>query len=188
MGKKCIIKERFVKKYRLPELDKTLTKNRMLNESRNIARCSKAGINVPTIYFVDMLNRKIYMQCISNSVQLKEVLRVIDDYTVANKGSKEYDELIEKICIELGEMLAKLHGSDIIHGDLTPSNILIKINDIKEDYDFNSGKNKILSSKVYEQAIGFMRVIDGDDVLDKTPIHPESYDDTIKLKIDVTKS
>ena len=42
-------------------------------------------------------------------------------------------------------------------------------------------KNKILSSKVYEQAIGFMRVIDGDDVLDKTPIHPESYDDTIKL-------
>lgn len=40
---------------------------------------------------------------------------------------------------------------------------------------------KILSSKVYEQAIGFMRVIDGDDVLDKTPIHPESYNDTIKL-------
>lgn len=42
-------------------------------------------------------------------------------------------------------------------------------------------KNKILSSKVYEQAIGFMRVIDGDDILDKTPIHPESYDSTIKL-------
>ena len=42
-------------------------------------------------------------------------------------------------------------------------------------------KKKILSSKVYEQAIGFMRVIDGDDILDKTPIHPESYDDTIKL-------
>ena len=40
---------------------------------------------------------------------------------------------------------------------------------------------KILSSKVYEQAIGFMRVIDGDDILDKTPIHPESYNDTIKL-------
>ncbi len=42
-------------------------------------------------------------------------------------------------------------------------------------------KKKILTSKVYEQAIGFMRVIDGEDVLDKTPIHPESYDDTIKL-------
>ena len=42
-------------------------------------------------------------------------------------------------------------------------------------------KKKILSSKVYEQAIGFMRVIDGDNILDKTPIHPESYDDAIKL-------
>ena len=42
-------------------------------------------------------------------------------------------------------------------------------------------KKKILSSKVYEQAIGFMRVIDGDDILDKTPIHPESYDEAIRL-------
>lgn len=42
-------------------------------------------------------------------------------------------------------------------------------------------KKKLVSSKVYEQSIGFMRVIDGENVLDKTPIHPESYDDTIKL-------
>ena len=42
-------------------------------------------------------------------------------------------------------------------------------------------KNKLLSEKVYEQAIGFMRVIDGDNVLDITPIHPESYDITINL-------
>lgn len=41
--------------------------------------------------------------------------------------------------------------------------------------------NKVLSSKVYEQAVGFMRIIDGDNVLDKTPIHPESYDDALKL-------
>jgi len=40
---------------------------------------------------------------------------------------------------------------------------------------------KILSSKVYEQSIGFMRVIDGDNVMDVTSIHPESYDITIKL-------
>ena len=40
---------------------------------------------------------------------------------------------------------------------------------------------KILPSKTYEQAIGFMRVIDGEDVLDKTSIHPESYDIATKL-------
>lgn len=42
-------------------------------------------------------------------------------------------------------------------------------------------KKKLVSPKVYEQSIGFMRVIDGENILDKTPIHPESYDDTIKL-------
>lgn len=36
-------------------------------------------------------------------------------------------------------------------------------------------KNKILSEKAYEQAIGFLRVFDGDNPLDKTSIHPESY-------------
>ena len=42
-------------------------------------------------------------------------------------------------------------------------------------------KNKILSDKAYEQSIGFMRVQDGINPLDKTSIHPESYDKTIKL-------
>ena len=42
-------------------------------------------------------------------------------------------------------------------------------------------KKKLLSDKVYEQSIGFMRVIDGDNVLDITPIHPESYNITLDL-------
>ena len=50
---------------------------------------------------------------------------------------------------------------------------------------FNSRKelidNKILSAKAYEQSIGFMRVLDGSNPLDKTSIHPESYDKTTKL-------
>lgn len=42
-------------------------------------------------------------------------------------------------------------------------------------------KNKILSDKVYEQAIGFLRIVDGDNILDITNIHPESYNITLKL-------
>ncbi len=41
--------------------------------------------------------------------------------------------------------------------------------------------NKILSAKAYEQSIGFMRVLDGSNLLDKTSIHPESYAKTTKL-------
>ena len=40
---------------------------------------------------------------------------------------------------------------------------------------------KILSDKTYEQAIGFLRVVDGTNPLDVTSIHPESYDITLKL-------
>ena len=40
---------------------------------------------------------------------------------------------------------------------------------------------KILSEKTFEQAIGFLRIIDGKNILDATGIHPESYNTTIKL-------
>lgn len=40
---------------------------------------------------------------------------------------------------------------------------------------------KILNDKIYEQSIGFMRVIDGTNPLDITNIHTESYDVVTKL-------
>ena len=40
---------------------------------------------------------------------------------------------------------------------------------------------KILSDKAYEQAIGFLRITDGSNILDSTGIHPESYDVAINL-------
>ncbi len=42
-------------------------------------------------------------------------------------------------------------------------------------------KLKGMTPKVYEQAIGFIRIVDGENPLDRTSIHPESYDATEKL-------
>ena len=42
-------------------------------------------------------------------------------------------------------------------------------------------KIKGMSDKVYEQSIGFLRIPDGTNPLDKTGIHPESYDITNNL-------
>ena len=42
-------------------------------------------------------------------------------------------------------------------------------------------KKKLLSDKSYEQAIGFLRITEGSNILDSTGIHPESYDVTMKL-------
>lgn len=38
-----------------------------------------------------------------------------------------------------------------------------------------------LGAKTYEQCIGFLRIIDGDEPLDRTPIHPERYEEVKKL-------
>ena len=40
---------------------------------------------------------------------------------------------------------------------------------------------KLLSDKVYEQAIGFLRITEGDNILDSTGIHPESYKVALNL-------
>ena len=42
-------------------------------------------------------------------------------------------------------------------------------------------KKKILSDKVYEQAIGFLRIAEGENILDQTAIHPESYGVALNL-------
>lgn len=58
-----------------------------------------------------------------------------------------------------------------------------KILDYKKNNKITSRNElkKILSPKAYEQSIGFLRVYDGNNVLDKTGIHPESYDATMKF-------
>ena len=45
-----------------------------------------------------------------------------------------------------------------------------------------------LGPKAYEQCAGFMRIVDGDNPLDATSVHPESYDATEKLlaKLELT--
>ena len=42
-------------------------------------------------------------------------------------------------------------------------------------------KIKGITPKVYEQAIGFIRILDGDNPLDRTGIHPETYKETETL-------
>lgn len=63
------------------------------------------------------------------------------------------------------------------------------------DYKKNKGKinsrkelEKLFSDKIYEQAVGFLRIVGGTNILDKTSIHPESYKivEEILTKYDLT--
>ena len=49
-------------------------------------------------------------------------------------------------------------------------------------------KKKLLTDKAYEQAIGFLRITEGSNVLDSTAIHPESYDIALNLLKDLNMS
>ena len=64
-----------------------------------------------------------------------------------------------------------------------------KLYDYKENNKITSRdeikKIKGISDKTYEQCIGFLRILDGSNPLDKTGIHPESYDITNNLLKDI---
>ena len=48
-----MVKYRFPKTYRHPTLDATLTKTRLSFEARALARCTRAGVTVPRVLWVD---------------------------------------------------------------------------------------------------------------------------------------
>ena len=115
-GKSIIIKERFSKSYRVPALDQRLTSRRMNQEVRSITRCLKNGIRVPEVYRVDNSHKLIYMEYIEHGTVLRELLdqpEVITDSSV-----------VTSIMKTVGASLAGLHNIDLIHGDLTTSNMI----------------------------------------------------------------
>ena len=66
---------------------------------------------------------------------------------------------------------------------LTKSNI-DKLVKYRDEYGKITGRDiisKLLSPKTYTQAVGFLRITGGNNVLDSTDIHPESYAVTLKL-------
>lgn len=124
-GTECLVKERFVKNYRLAELDKSLTKSRMKAEQKATKRCEDCGIKVPKIYNVDFNERKIYMEYFHKAVTAKEYIFKLQKLA-DTQG-------IDQLCKKIGSIIGKFHANNIIHGDLTTSNMLIDQKD--EDYD-----------------------------------------------------
>ncbi|XP_022119656.2 EKC/KEOPS complex subunit TP53RK [Pieris rapae] len=120
LGKPTLIKERFQKNYRHPDLDETITKERIKNEARSIVRCKTIGVKTPTLYLVDFDRRRIYMQHFENSITAKDFI-INTKKLETGDGSENLNILSKKI----GETVRKLHENSIIHGDLTTSNILL---------------------------------------------------------------
>ncbi|KAF9179721.1 TP53 regulating kinase [Haplosporangium sp. Z 767] len=115
--RQAIVKERFPKAYRHPTLDKKLTSRRVIQEARCLNRCQKALIDTPTVYMVDVENSLIYMEYIEGTS--------VRDYLVTEKG--QTPEAQAKVAAGIGRALGLMHNIDVIHGDLTTSNLLMRL-------------------------------------------------------------
>jgi N6-L-threonylcarbamoyladenine synthase/protein kinase Bud32 len=104
LGEKAVIKDRIPKGYRIPEIDDKIRKARCKEEAKLLSDAKRAGVKTPVLYDVDLQDKAITMEGIEG-VMLKEV---IDD----------------DLALRLGGEISKLHSADIIHGDITTSNIL----------------------------------------------------------------
>uniref|UniRef100_A0A8C1KXN7 non-specific serine/threonine protein kinase n=1 Tax=Cyprinus carpio TaxID=7962 RepID=A0A8C1KXN7_CYPCA len=118
LGRSVIIKERFPKLYRHPEVDEKLTRRRTTQEVRSILRCRRAGINAPVVYFVDYTTHCIFLEDIIHSVSVK-------DHIASAQASEQNPQHLQTLADKIGETLAQMHDEDVIHGDLTTSNMLL---------------------------------------------------------------
>ena len=108
-----IIKDRFKKKYRIKEIDERLRKFRTKREAKILEKLSLINFPSPKLIKTDK-KEKIIMSNISGAL-IKNILE------------KNYTRLSK----EIGEKIAVLHNNNIIHGDLTTSNMILNKNNNK---------------------------------------------------------
>ena len=104
-------------------------------------------------------------------------------------GLYQHDVAEKKLIDNLDFVVSKTVNSVGVNVNTASSSLLKYVSGMNKryidkiiEYRNNEGKfknrkqiEKLLSDKVYEQAVGFLRISNGDNVLDSTGIHPESY-------------
>ena len=143
LGFNVIKKIRIPKKYRIPQIDQELRNSRTISESRLLVEAKKIGVRTPYVYEIDIPNTTIIMEEIEGELVKKTLKLQID--------IKEKQELVN----EIGQQVGKLHSNDIIHGDLTTSNIISDTEKKITFIDFGLGK---ISNAVEDKAVDILLI------------------------------
>ena len=130
LNKGNIIKDRFRKKYRIKEIDEKLRKFRTKRESKILEKLSSINFPCPELIETDK-KEKIIMENIKGQL-IKDI----------------FEENHKKLSEEIGEKVALLHNNNIIHGDLTTSNMIFN----KEVYFIDFGLS-FFSHKIEDKAV-----------------------------------
>jgi len=84
-----------------------------------LKKAREIGVKTPRVFNYDGRHFAIYMEEISFP-QTKEV--ILENYDAKNGRYK--DDNLKEMVLKMGESIARLHANDLIHGDLTTSNVL----------------------------------------------------------------
>ena len=106
------------------------------------------------------------------------------------KLSSSLDFVVEKCVNSVGVNVNTASSSLLSYGSGLTKKACQKIIDYREKVGKILSREeihdkKLLTDKAYEQAIGFLRIPDGENPLDKTAIHPESYNVAVSLLQDL---
>ncbi|KAK1829094.1 kinase-like domain-containing protein [Podospora conica] len=120
----CALKYRPSKPYRHPILDARLTKARIAAEAKVLDRCRREGVSVPAVYALDAAAGWLMMEWIEGVP-----VRTGINAWLGERG-EDTEERDEKPIVELmgriGDAVGRLHGTGIVHGDLTTSNMMLR--------------------------------------------------------------
>ncbi|EGW31085.1 uncharacterized protein SPAPADRAFT_52263 [Spathaspora passalidarum NRRL Y-27907] len=134
---KYIIKYRPPKPYRHPKIDASITKIRTVGEARIMYKLSKLGIPAPTLISSDFNNGIVWMEYLGynlpngNISSFKNWLWFLEETAKAQQDEEGEDlslcvsEEVKLVCNKVGELIGRIHLNDVIHGDLTSSNIIL---------------------------------------------------------------
>ncbi|KAF8459338.1 hypothetical protein BGX38DRAFT_1252095 [Terfezia claveryi] len=117
----ALLKHRPSKAYRHPILDVRLTKTPL-----SLRSPSPRGVTVPAVYFVDEARGEIYMEWITGRT-LREVLdNALTSTSTSTSTPPTPAPDLQILMPRIGSAIAAMHALDVIHGDLTTSNIMIR--------------------------------------------------------------
>jgi len=105
-----VVKDRVIKSYRIKELDDKLRKTRTRREAKILEKLQQINFPAPKIQSSDDKKMQIVMEFI--------------------EGKKVKEVINKELSREIGRKVGILHSKDIIHGDLTTSNMILS-NEIK---------------------------------------------------------
>lgn len=128
-----VIKNRIPKSYRNKELDEKIRKSRTKKEAKILEKASKV-IKVPRLIKQDKYSL---------------TLEYLKGDKLSEKLNSYKKEKQNKTMQLLGESVAKLHQEDIIHGDLTTSNTILKK---QEPYIIDFGLS-FISKRIEDKAV-----------------------------------